>query len=93
LPGCSFIYPLCNTSCPTDPQVTVSNITLRDIAVYNSLLSPGVIIHNETNPGTGFVFDNVIFYNASTWPVENGYWCLNTQGVAFGGTTPIPPCF
>jgi hypothetical protein len=93
LPGCSFLYPLCNTSCPTDPQVTVSNITLRDIAVYNSLLSPGVIIHNITNPGTGFIFDNVIFYNASTWPVENGYWCLNTQGVAIGGTTPIPPCF
>jgi hypothetical protein len=93
LPGCSFIYPLCNTSCPTDPQVTVSNITLRDISVYNSLLSPGVIIHNATNPGRSFLFDNVVFHNSSTWPVEDGFWCLNTEGVATGGTTPVPPCF
>jgi hypothetical protein len=93
LPGCSFIYPLCNTSCPTDPQVTVSNITLRNIAVYNSLLSPGVIIHNATNPGTGFLFDNVVFHNSSTWPVQDGFWCLNTIGEAIGGTSPVPPCF
>ena len=93
LPGCSFIYPLCNTSCPTDPQVTVSNITLRDISVFNSLLSPGVMIHNATNPGKSFLFDNVVFHNSSTWPVEEGFWCLNTEGVATGGTTPVPPCF
>jgi len=93
LPGCSFAYPLCNTTCPTDPQVSVRGVTLRDVVVYNSLLSPGVIIHNATNPGTGFEFDNVVFVNGSAWPVKDGYWCLSTQGVASRGTTPAPPCF
>ena len=91
LPGCSFIYPLCNTSCPTDPQVTVRDVTLRNVTVFNSLLSPGVIIHNATNPGTNFLFDGVNFVNASKWPVD-GFWCLNTQGVA-RNSSPFPPCF
>lgn len=93
LPGCSFIYPLCNTTCTTDPQVTVRDVTLRNIVSYDSLLSPGVIVHNVSNPATGFVFDNVTFVNAGAWPVKEGFWCLNTQGVARGGTFPVPPCF
>lgn len=90
--GCSMIYPILNSSCPTDPQVSVHNITLENINVYNPWLSPGVIRMNASNPGTGFVFDGVVVHNASTWPADN-YLCAEVQGVATGGTDPIPPCF
>jgi hypothetical protein len=90
--GCSFLYPILNSSCPTDPQVSVGNITLRGINIYNPVLSPGVIRMNETNPGTNFLFDGVVVHNASTWPADN-YLCDSIDGVATGGTSPIPPCF
>ena len=71
--------------------MTLTNLTFRNISVYNALLSPGVLIANATNPGTGFVFDGVVVYNASTWPVAGGYLVESIQGVATGGTNPIPP--
>jgi hypothetical protein len=92
--GCSFLFPLGNTSCPTDPTVTVANLTLRNMTVINSLLSPGILLMNVSNPAVGFVFDGVVFVNASTWPVAGGaYLCENVAGIARGGTTPVPPCF
>ncbi len=87
--GCSFLFPILNSSCPTDPQVTVQNITFRNVSIYNALLSPGVLIANASNPGTGFVFDNVVVHNASTWPVT-GYLVESVAGVATGGTDPVP---
>ena len=92
--GCSFLYPLPNTTCPTDPQITLANITLRRVTVNSPLLSPGVLIANATNPARGFVWDGVVFHNASTWPVAGGaYLCNNIGGVVKGGTTPVPNCF
>ena len=35
------------------------NITLRNVQQYGTLLPPGVIRCNSTNPCTGFVFENV----------------------------------
>lgn len=35
------------------------NITLRNIQQYGTLLPPGIIRCNSTNPCTGFVFENV----------------------------------
>jgi len=37
----------------------MANITLRNVKSIGNLLPPGIIRTNETNPGTGFVFDNV----------------------------------
>jgi len=37
----------------------VHNITLRNVQQYGTLLPPGIIRCNSTNPCTGFVFDNV----------------------------------
>jgi hypothetical protein len=91
--GCSFLFPLANTSCPTDPQVTVANLTLRRVAVTGALLSPGVLLANASNPATGFGWDGVVFQHVSTWPVPGGYLCEGVQGVAMGGTFPVPPCF
>ena len=91
--GCSFLYPLLNSSCPTDPQVTVANITLRRMATHGGLLSPGVLIANASNPGVGFVFDGVVAHNASAWPEAQGYLVQHVQGVARGGTFPVPTGF
>jgi hypothetical protein len=44
---------------PNILRITVRNITLRNIKSTGGLLPPGIIRCNETNPCTGFVFDNV----------------------------------
>ena len=45
--------------CETQPLIDVHNITLRNVQQYGTLLPPGIIRCNSTNPCTGFVFDNV----------------------------------
>jgi hypothetical protein len=90
---CPFIFPLLNSTCPSDPQVTVANITLRRVNIYGGLLSPGVLLMNASNPGTGFVFDGVVAHNASAWPERAGYLAVNVHGVATGGTSPVPAGF
>lgn len=91
--GCSFLFPLGNTTCPTDPEITLANLTFTRIDIVGGLLSPGVLIANSTNPGTGFVFDGVIVRNSTAWPVAEGYLVQNVRGIATGGTTPVPPGF
>jgi hypothetical protein len=95
--GCSFLFPLPGTACPTDPQVTMANITLRNVRVTQSVLSPGIVIANVSNPGTNFSFENVVFDAPGAWPVNasgaGAYLCENVQGAASGGTTPVPSCF
>ena len=91
--NCPFIFPQQNTTCPTDPQVTVANITIRRMDMYGGLMSPGIIIMNASNPGTGFVFDAVVAHNASTWPLPGGYLTSNVHGIAMGGTSPVPAGF
>ena len=91
--GCSFLYPLFNSSCPTDPQVTVQNILLKNIQIYNPVLSTGVLLMNSSNPGTNFIWDNVMVYNVSSFPENNGtYICENIQGTVTN-SYPIPSCF
>merc|ERR1719198_21 len=53
-----MIYPL-NRDCPTQPLITISNITLRNIKSTGGLLPAGIIRCNKTNPYTNFTFDNV----------------------------------
>jgi hypothetical protein len=91
--GCSFLFPLNGTLCPTDPEVTITNITLRNVKVNNALLSPGILLMNASNPGTNWTFDGVVFNNVSTWPVPGNFLCENVAGIATGGTFPVPPCF
>jgi hypothetical protein len=91
--GCSFFFPLFNTTCPTDPEVTLANFTFRRVAIHGGLLSPGVLIANVSNPGTGFLFDGVVVHNSSGWPVSGGYLVQSVAGIATGGTSPVPPGF
>jgi len=56
-PGCMF-YPL-NPECETNPNVPMRDITLRNINIHGNILPAGLVRCNETNPCTGFVFENV----------------------------------
>lgn len=52
-----MLYPL--VPCDTQPLIDVHNITLRNVQQFGSLLPPGIIRCNSTNPCTGFAFENV----------------------------------
>lgn len=70
-------YPL--TPCETQPRIDLNNITLRDINVDGSVLTPGIIRCNETNPCHGFVFENVQM-NAWYDKVGKGFITENVFG-------------
>jgi polygalacturonase len=89
---CSFFFPLPGTECITNPLVTVQNIVLRNVNIYGGVLSPGILICNSTNPCNGFLFDNVNVYNRSLYPVGEGYYCENINGIAKNSNL-IPSCF
>jgi len=56
-PGC-MLYPL-DPDCDTQPLITISDITLRNITSTGGLLSPGIIRCHETNPCKNVNFENV----------------------------------
>merc|ERR1711924_362570 len=71
-----------------------SNITLRNIVINNPEHSAGVLIAHPDSPMNNVVFDNVKVNNPSSTPFgADQYYCQNVQGVARGGTSPVPPCF
>ena len=52
------MYPL-NPKCETQPRVTISDITLKNITSKGGLLPAGIIRCNETNPCKNFHFEDV----------------------------------
>jgi hypothetical protein len=88
--GCSFFYPLPGQTCQTDPLVSINNIVLRNVNIYGGVLSPGIMICNETNPCT-IEFDNVNVYNPSQFPVKDYYLCENFSGTARNSNI-VPSC-
>ena len=86
------MYPLDNTTCPTDPQVSVFNITLRRVTVVNGN-SPGILLGNASNPTHNITFEDVVHVNSSGFPVGANYLCTAVTGVARGTTSPVPSCF
>lgn len=93
---CSLCWP--TTKSATCPGVngTIKNLVLRNITVNKPSLSPGVII-GGSDPTKKFsvIFDGVKFID----PPDNGQWgkdyfySVNVDGVAKGGTWPVPPGF
>jgi len=55
-PGC-MTYPI--GGCETQPLITISNITLRNVTSKGGILPAGILRCNVSNPCTGFTFDNV----------------------------------
>lgn len=54
-----MFYPLIN-DCDTQPLVTIDGITLKDITIKGSVLTPGIIRCHPDNPCKNFRFENVI---------------------------------
>jgi hypothetical protein len=57
----------------------VENITLRNISVFGSVLTPGIIRCHKDNPCKNFVFDNV-YHNAWYKKVGLGFIVENVYG-------------
>ena len=52
-PGC-MLYPL--KPCLTQPLIDIENVTIRNVRQYGTILPPGVLRCNETNPCQNFIF-------------------------------------
>jgi len=70
-PGC-MIYPI-NNDCPTNPRITMENITLRNITSTGGLLPAGILRCNSTNPCKNFTFEDVSIKGA-LWDLLNIGW-------------------
>ena len=96
--ACSLLWPMDPwAKCPAPlPNVRFTNITLRNITINNPKQSPGVVFGSENTPMDNVVFDHVVVTpnSASKRPWKSTYYyCKGVNGVAKGGTTPVPPCF
>ncbi len=85
-PGC-MLYPF--LPCPTNPRVPITGITLRNIQIDGTLLSPGIIRCNESAPCTDFVWDNVQLTNVGDFPFGYDYFVEHTQGLVIN-SSPAP---
>jgi len=59
--GCSFLYPF-DPTCPTQPLVTMKNITLEHIIAIDTIPifeGPGVVLCDEVTPCVEFNFNNI----------------------------------
>jgi hypothetical protein len=88
--GCSFFYPL-NPTCPTNPQVTIENITLENIYMSQALLNPGVLLANASNPFKGFRWNNVTITGSNV--ISPQWICQNADASnVFDNVTPPVVC-
>jgi polygalacturonase len=83
-PGC-MIYPLI-PNCETQPLVKIDNIRLRNIQVKSTLLSPGIIRCNQSNPCTNLEFTNVQFHGLQSYL---GFITEHAHGVVTN-SFPVP---
>lgn len=92
---CSITWPQGpGSECRMSGTQTWTNITLKDIYIFDSKGSLGVLFGNTTNPITNLVFENVVGLNSGQEPWgEANYYCEGVQGIATGSTDPVPPCF
>jgi len=93
--GCSLCWPMVPfTQCHGIKGGSFQNITLRNITINSPKQSPGVLMASPDSPIKNIVFDGVKVNNAGRNSWGSNYKCENVQGgSAFGGTTPVPPCF
>lgn len=68
----------------------MTNITLRNVTSTGSLLPPGIIRCNETNPCTGFVFEDVNMRTPLWDMLGYGFITEFAYGESRGSTHPVP---
>lgn len=91
-PGC-MLYPFDpKGTCSTQPLVTIQNITLRNIAIRDSVLYPVTIRCNVSNPCRWFEFENVTTDRWSIGQKSTGVVCEYVTGRQTN-TKPQIPCF
>lgn len=92
---CSICWPtLPGAQCNAPVSGSYRNITLRNVVVNNPKTSPGVLLGNSSNPMQNVVFDGVKINNPGQKPWGDSFYkCDAIEGVAMGGTFPVPPCF
>lgn len=59
--GCNFLFPFVPV-CPTQPRITMSRITLRNVTAVNTLPTfegPGIVLCDPENPCTDILFEDV----------------------------------
>ena len=90
---------------PAALQVPIENITLRNITIVDPLLSPGVLLCNESRlqePGKDscnqFYFENVTVHTSAggallPLPYGNQYACYNVGNSSAVNSSPEPDCF
>jgi hypothetical protein len=99
---CPLLYPLPGSRrCPTQGCVIFENIALRNIKIYDPVLSPGVILGNSTNPIRNLTIEN-LHVHEKTWkgkwpfhekryPFQGRFKCVNTEGTC-KNCHPPPGC-
>jgi hypothetical protein len=94
---CSLCWPQDPfAKCESPANGTFANITLRRVTVLDPKTSPGVLLAPAGNHAKNITFDGVRVINGTTGRGVHGgayFKCENFEGVATGGTTPVPPCF
>jgi len=83
--GCTFLYPLI-PSCPTQPLVTIRNITLENVNLEKGFMLPGVILGDAKNPFTDLHFINV--HNDGDFVVQKDYVFENVVNYTQSNTEP-----
>ena len=69
-PGC-MLYPF--TPCHTQPRISISDITLRNVTSHGSILPAGILRCNISNPCTNFVFEDVQLYSTLWDALDMGF--------------------
>eukprot|EP00658_Telonema_sp_P-2_P022443 TRINITY_DN18970_c0_g1_i1.p1 TRINITY_DN18970_c0_g1~~TRINITY_DN18970_c0_g1_i1.p1 ORF type:complete len:342 (+),score=46.09 TRINITY_DN18970_c0_g1_i1:98-1123(+) len=90
--GCSFLYPLPGTTCPTQPCVPVTRLTLRNVTMHGGVISPGLLRCDPRNPCKDFLFDNVkIQSDGFPWGSDS-YLCQAIDNFQFTGDSYPSKC-
>ena len=88
--GCSFFFPLGNTTCPTQPRVPITRLALRNVTVSGGVLSPGLLRCDPAGPCTEWDWESVRVTNSSDWPMGDAFLCQAVSGRVAGDNSPVP---
>jgi len=87
-PGCMF-YPL-DSKCDTQPRISISDITLRNVTSSGGILPAGIMRCNSTNPCTNFHFQDVKLTSGLWDLLGDGFITEYVEGTVEGHVFPDP---
>jgi hypothetical protein len=84
-----MIYPI-DPHCETQPLIDIRNVTLRNITSTGGYLPAGIIRCNQSNPCTGFKFEDVSVKSFIWDTIGQGYISEYVEGETSGTVFPDP---